>query len=679
MERSDLIQGDAVPKNDEIVSKQQERSHLYISKRTPTSKKAYQWEVRENILEAEEREGQTEEKSQLNIVENSSDQIKTLCFQPKSDPIIRMQAIEVCEFKSNPIHHPIQENESMHLKKFDREIRTRFEDTSSFPYSVHGIVKIDLGNGSYRTGTGILIGTDLVLTAAHNIYDCKSSKEKYSNIEFIPGMNEQEMPFGIFKGVESYVPEEFLKSWDREDYALLVLEGVPGKYAGYFGLHVAEKDRLKGRELHVIGYPGSVRTKDERNKLKMLSGRGKHQLWGMKGKSWFFEDGENGEFLINYGDILTTPGQSGSGVFYQVEGTQKYHVIGVHVLGREGEGTYNSATWITRKRFSQLQKWVDQSRRNLISRKISQEGLVAIKSIDLSCRDIGDIGVGFLLDYVIPNLKILDLQGNNIGDEGAIGLGKNVSWTNLTTLHLWGNNIGGEGATGLGKNVSWTNLTTLHLWVNNIGDEGATGLGKNVSWTNLTTLYLSENNIDDEGATGLGKNVSWTNLTTLDLQRNNIGDEGATGLGKNVSWTKLTELYLSENKIGDEGATGLGKNVSWTNLTTLDLSENNIGDEGATGLGKNVSWTNLTTLHLSCNFIGDEGATGLGKNVSWTNLTTLYLSENNVGDEGATGLGKIVSWTNLTLYLSENNIGDEGATGLDNKWSLRPYTKKNLF
>ena len=544
MERSDFIQGTEFPKNGEIGSKQQERSHFYISKRTPTSKKAYQWEVRKTILEAEEEEGKTEEKSQLNIVENSPDQIKTLCFQPKLDKVIRMQAIEVCEFKSNPIHHSIQETESMHLKKFDREIRTRFEDTSSFPYSVHGIVKIDSGEGKYKTGTGILIGTDLVLTAAHNIYDCKGSKEKYSNIEFIPGMNEQEMPFGIFKVVESYVPEEFLKSWDREDYALLVLEGVPGVFAGYFGLHVAEKDRLKGRELHVIGYPGSVRTKDERNKLKMLSGRGKHQLWGMKGKSWFFENGENDEFLINYVDILTTPGQSGSGVFYQVEGTQEYYVIGVHVLGREGEGTYNSATWITRKRFSQLRKWVDQSRRNLISRKISQEGPVAIKSLNLSYRDIGDIGVGVLLDYVIPNLEILDLRQNKIGAEGATGLGKNVSWTNLTRLYLWENNIGDEGATGLGKNVSWTNLTGLYLLENNIGDEGATGLGKNVSWTNLTTLHLWGNKIGDEGATGLGKNVSWTNLTTLHLWGNKIGAEGATGLGKNVSWTNLKTLFI---------------------------------------------------------------------------------------------------------------------------------------
>ena len=85
------------------------------------------------------------------------------------------------------------------MKKFDRGLRTSFENASTFPYSVHGLVRVELGNGSYITGTGILIGPDLVLTAAHNIYDVKETKQKYASIEFIPGINEKEIPFGIFK------------------------------------------------------------------------------------------------------------------------------------------------------------------------------------------------------------------------------------------------------------------------------------------------------------------------------------------------------------------------------------------------------------------------------------------------------------------------------------------------
>ena len=91
---------------------------------------------------------------------------------------------------------------------------------------------------------------------------------------------------------------------------------------------------------------------------------------GNERKKWFFEDGENGEFLINYGDILTSRGQSGCGVFYRAEGINEYYVIGVHALGRAREDTYNSATWITRERFNQIRKWIDQSRMGLVSRKL---------------------------------------------------------------------------------------------------------------------------------------------------------------------------------------------------------------------------------------------------------------------------------------------------------------------
>ena len=282
-----------------------------------------------------------------------------------------MQNFKTCNFKSDPIKEGDYNDDEYNFKKVDREVRTRFEKTSTFPYSVHGLVRVDPGNGSYITGTGILIGPDFVLTAAHNIYDVKGSKQKYASIEFIPGINEQEIPFGIFKVVESYVPSEFLKTWEKEDFALLVLDGAPGNLAGYFGLHVAEKEIIKEKikGLHVIGYPGYVRTKDERNKLKFLSAKGRHQLWGMGGDGWLEVDKKNGEFLINYSNIMTTGGQSGSGVFYYDEVTGEYYVIGVHILGRGGESGYSSATWITNTRFGQIEKWMIQARKNHIARE----------------------------------------------------------------------------------------------------------------------------------------------------------------------------------------------------------------------------------------------------------------------------------------------------------------------
>lgn len=296
---------------------------------------------------------------------------------------------------------------------------------------------MDLGNGFYKTGTGILIGSDLVLTVAHNVYDYDGTKEKYANIVFIPGINEEAIPFGKFNVIESYVPDKYLETWKQEDYALLVVDGNPGSYAGYFGLHVAEKDQLKRKELHVIGYPGYVRTLDERNKLLFLSGEGRHQMWGAKGTNWFFDDGKNGEFHIGYRDILTTGGQSGSGVFYQEKGTNEYYVIGVHVLGRDGVDAYNSATWITRERFYQIQKWVGQFRKNLISREIdleSRNGRAKMKNLNLQRHEIGDVGVDALSEATIPKLECLVLNSSKITTIGAKLLSERTNWPVLKEL-----------------------------------------------------------------------------------------------------------------------------------------------------------------------------------------------------------------------------------------------------
>ena len=101
----------------------------------------------------------------------------------------------------------------------------------------------------------------------------------------------------------------------------------------------------------------------------------------------------------------------------------------------------------------------------------------------------------------------------------------------------------------LSDEVVITNLTTLNLKANRFGDDGAIAIGKNTTWTVLATLDLHFNAIGDEGAITIGKNTTWKKLITLDVSYNKIGDKGTTAIGENTTWTKLTGLNLSANKI----------------------------------------------------------------------------------------------------------------------------------
>ncbi len=56
------------------------------------------------------------------------------------------------------------------------------------PYCSLGALMATASNNKNIVGTGILISPNLVLTAAHNIYDWNNNEE-YSNIRFLPAAN----------------------------------------------------------------------------------------------------------------------------------------------------------------------------------------------------------------------------------------------------------------------------------------------------------------------------------------------------------------------------------------------------------------------------------------------------------------------------------------------------------
>ena len=111
-------------------------------------------------------------------------------------------------------------------------------------------------------GTGVMVGPDIVYTAAHNVYDNSTPvRKRSSNIKFTPGMNGDLAPFGVIDVKDIYVPNAYINQDPgtdnkkySEDYALLRLEEPIGMRAGYFGFHVADKSLLQKKKISIIGY-----------------------------------------------------------------------------------------------------------------------------------------------------------------------------------------------------------------------------------------------------------------------------------------------------------------------------------------------------------------------------------------------------------------------------------------
>ena len=231
--------------------------------------------------------------------------------------------------------------------------RERIENTEAWPNRVHGLVLAEYPNdknGIELWGTGTLIGPNLVITAAHNIYDHDLEKRAKS-VKFIPGLNGKTAPFNKIGVKRFFYPEEFANEpGKKEDFALLILDENIGDKIGYFGMNVLSEAEIKAKVVNITGYPqDKIEEKDEF-----------YEMWGMSGKVE-----EVDKEHISY-KIATYRGQSGSSVYYKEEDENKneneneneneYYVIGVH---KKYNQLYdiNQATVLNEKRFSQIQDW----------------------------------------------------------------------------------------------------------------------------------------------------------------------------------------------------------------------------------------------------------------------------------------------------------------------------------
>ncbi len=319
----------------------------------------------------------------------------------------------------------------------------------------------------------------------------------------------------------------------------------------------------------------------------------------------------------------------------------------------------------------------------------------ALTTIDLNGNDIGEEGASALAQAIesgnVPALTSLNL-GSSIGRLGAatitraIGSGKLPA---LSTVNLHNNHIGKVGASFVARVIELGKipvLTSLNLGGNDIGYAGASALARVIKLGKtpaLTDIKLRGNNIREEGASALAQAIESGNipaLTSVDLNSNHIGDMGASAIVHAIGSGKtpaFVSIDLDYNNIGNTGASNiarvikLGKTLA---LTSIKLCGNSIGDVGTDALAQAIESGNvpaLTSVDLNSNHIGDMGASALARVIELGRvpfLSTVDLGVNNVGYAGAFALARVIRLGNVpaltALNLQRNNIGDKGSSAL---------------
>lgn len=202
--------------------------------------------------------------------------------------------------------------------EYDREIVT---NTSQEPYSAICFLHMYFGNSQYR-GSGFLIGPNLLLTVAHNLYDDGTSDNTTNptfatSIDVYPGATKDPnsnwvtTPYEIV-GVESfYIPKKYYE-YERDnnnplrndyDWGICILDSNIGYETGWLDIDITPNDISSN--VNIIGFPGN-------GKFNMYSGEG--EILGVTDYK-----------LLHTADAET--GSSGSPVF--IKGDENYIVQGV--------------------------------------------------------------------------------------------------------------------------------------------------------------------------------------------------------------------------------------------------------------------------------------------------------------------------------------------------------------
>ncbi len=113
------------------------------------------------------------------------------------------------------------------------------------------------------------IGPNVLLTAAHCLYDTSTDNEEVEAVDVFPGINgfddspyldDDSTPFGWFEAASWYFPEEYATTSGASmyDYAIVVLDQNVGAQTGMMTIGVLSDETLAAADLNVttIGYPG---------------------------------------------------------------------------------------------------------------------------------------------------------------------------------------------------------------------------------------------------------------------------------------------------------------------------------------------------------------------------------------------------------------------------------------
>ena len=385
-------------------------------------------------------------------------------------------------------------------ESFSKTENCKVENINSYPENCIGQILCTNNEKKYKS-TGCLIGENLVLTLASNIYDINTNS--FSSLVLYKHSNGK-----LYKPIKKNVTKIFNNNHlSKDNWATLIFDEQISK--NFLGVEFLEIESLPSIDIHIYGY-------NLHNKL----------FYGCTNAE------TQDDNVITY-KIPLKEGQSGSPLIQKIE--DKYYVFGLNLSCNENEnkGIIFDKYIIDRIYYlkEKKRKFIDESK--VLFLDLSNNNFYANIIEDFNC-------------FKFNNIQELNFSQNHIGAQGIYNL-KNASLQSLKKLNLDLNEIGDDGLSYLFQ-CNFNSLNELSLSNNNISYKGICDLCKCDFKYTLIKLDLSENiKIGDEGIKNF-VNTNWDKLNELIIINIGLTDNGLHYFRK----TNIKKINMNQNQLTNE-------------------------------------------------------------------------------------------------------------------------------
>ena len=268
-----------------------------------------------------------------------------------------------------------------------------------------------------------------------------------------------------------------------------------------------------------------------------------------------------------------------------------------------------------------------------------------------------------------PQLAVLKLGDNNLGDSGAILIASSCSkdgrhHQSLTVLDLGFNGIKDEGVTELSLHMVAGNhiLRNLYLSGNQFKKKGTMALaGAILHGCSITRLHLSSIKLGAAGTKVLAGAIA-----EMDARRQHLLQRQGGIVVAAIKPPAIEHLHLSNISMKEQGVVNLSSMiVSNSSLQVLNLSNNEIDDKHMAILSQGLAQNKripLVSIFLSFNKVTCAGVECL-MNAIWgsPSLKQMKLDNNKMQDRGAQLCSVVLSSVRLELLdISFNRVSTVG-------------------